>query len=188
MDWTKIWFHLIYFDGVWKVTGCLVSFPYTYCNEDWITESIGQKKIFGYVKGSLTQSKTKIDWTNFQWGSEGFPSQSSSIVESVSRLWHHHVECYISSRSWPDKYTSICYIKPKLGAGQQKIILPMYNRHPSNFLMWYTPHWARNKMASISQTTLSNSFSWMKMTIFRLKFHLSLSLSFHLTIFQLWFR
>ena len=43
-------------------------------------------------------------------------------------------------------------------------------------------------MAAISQTTLSNSFSWMKMSEFRLKFHWN---SFHrvqLTIFQYWFR
>ena len=34
-------------------------------------------------------------------------------------------------------------------------------------------HWGRDKMAAISQTTLSNAFSWMKMLDFRLKFHWS---------------
>ena len=49
-------------------------------------------------------------------------------------------------------------------------------------------HWGRDKMASISQTTFSDSFSWMKMLKFRLKFHWSLFLRVQLTIFQLWFR
>ena len=35
-------------------------------------------------------------------------------------------------------------------------------------------HWGRDKMDAISQTTLSNSFSWMKMLEFRLKFHWNL--------------
>ena len=44
------------------------------------------------------------------------------------------------------------------------------------------------QMAAISQTTLSNPFSWMKVFEFRLKFHWSLFLRFQLTIFQHWFR
>ena len=35
-------------------------------------------------------------------------------------------------------------------------------------------HWGRDKMATISQMTLSNSFSWMKMLEFWLKFHWNL--------------
>ena len=42
-------------------------------------------------------------------------------------------------------------------------------------------------MAAISQTTLSNIFSWMKMLEFLLKFHRSLFLRVQLTIFQHWF-
>ena len=49
-------------------------------------------------------------------------------------------------------------------------------------------HWGREKMDAISQTTLSNAFSWMKMHEFRLRFHWSLFLKFELTIFQHWFR
>ena len=49
-------------------------------------------------------------------------------------------------------------------------------------------HWGRDKMATISQTTFSNAFSWMKMYEFRLKFHWSLSLGVKVTIFQHWFR
>ena len=49
-------------------------------------------------------------------------------------------------------------------------------------------HWGQDKMAAISQTTLSNSFSWMKMLEFRLKFHWNLFHRVQLTIFQHWFR
>ena len=34
-------------------------------------------------------------------------------------------------------------------------------------------HWGRDKIATISQTTISNAFSWMKILGFRLKFHWS---------------
>ena len=37
-------------------------------------------------------------------------------------------------------------------------------------------HWGWDKIATISQTTLSNAFSWMKMLEFWLKFHWSLFL------------
>ena len=46
-------------------------------------------------------------------------------------------------------------------------------RHPfANFQLLLT-HWGREKMDAISQTTLSNVFSWMKMIEFRLTFHWS---------------
>ena len=49
-------------------------------------------------------------------------------------------------------------------------------------------HWGRDEMNNISQTTLSNVFSSMKMFEFRLKFHWSLFPRVQLTIFQHWFR
>ena len=49
-------------------------------------------------------------------------------------------------------------------------------------------HWGRDKMAAVSLTILSNTFSWMKMLEFRLRFHWSLSLRVQLTIIQHWFR
>ena len=52
---------------------------------------------------------------------------------------------------------------------------------------WST-HWGRDKMDAISQTILSNAFSWMKMSEYRLKFHRSLFLRVQLTISQHWFR
>ena len=49
-------------------------------------------------------------------------------------------------------------------------------------------HWRRYKMADISQTTLSDAFSWLKIYEFRLIFHGSLFLRVQLTLSQLWFR
>ena len=48
----------------------------------------------------------------------------------------------------------------------------------------YLTHWGRDKMAAVSQTTLSNASSWMKMLEFRLRFHWGLFLRVQLTIFQ----
>ena len=49
-------------------------------------------------------------------------------------------------------------------------------------------HWDRDKMDAISQTTFSSAFSWMRMYVFRLKFHWSLFLRVQLTVFKHWFR
>ena len=46
---------------------------------------------------------------------------------------------------------------------------------PGLFIYVPLTHWGRGKMADISQTTLSNAFSGMKLLEFRLKFHWSLS-------------
>ena len=49
-------------------------------------------------------------------------------------------------------------------------------------------HWGRDEIETISQTTFSNAFSWMKMYWFRLTFHRNLFPRVQLTIFQHWFR
>ena len=52
---------------------------------------------------------------------------------------------------------------------------------------WLT-HWGWDKIAAVSQMTLSNAFSWMKMLEFWLRFHWSLFLRVKLTTIQHWFR
>ena len=49
-------------------------------------------------------------------------------------------------------------------------------------------YWGKDKMAAVSQTSLSNTFSWMKMFEFWLQFDWSLFLRVQLTILQHWFR
>ena len=50
------------------------------------------------------------------------------------------------------------------------------------------PHWGRDKMATIFQTTLSSSFSCMKIVLFWFQFHWNLFLRVQLTIIRQWFR
>ena len=73
----------------------------------------------------------------------------------------------------------------------QRIIPEKYCMHSCD-KMWLffllLTHWGRDKMAAVSQTTLSNAFSWTKMLEFRLRFHWSLFLRVQLTIIQHWFR
>ena len=52
----------------------------------------------------------------------------------------------------------------------------------------YLTHWGQDKMAAVSQTTLSNAFSWIEILEYRLRFHWSLFLRVQLTIIQYWFR
>ena len=78
--------------------------------------------------------------------------------------------------SWPSD-AHLCH---------QTWLLFSFNKAPLKIL--FLTHWGRDKMAAISQTTFSNAFSWMKMYIFRLKFHWSLCPRVQLTIFQHWFR
>ena len=49
-------------------------------------------------------------------------------------------------------------------------------------------HWGRDKMAAISQTTLSNAFPWKKIYEPRMRIHWSLFLKFELTTSQHWQR
>ena len=49
-------------------------------------------------------------------------------------------------------------------------------------------HWGRDEIDAILQTTFSETFSWLKMCEFRLKFQWSLFLRVQLTISQHWFR
>ena len=71
---------------------------------------------------------------------------------------------------------------------------PCFKSRPNNILAAMClpspllTHWGRDKMDAISQTTIWNEFSWMKVYNFCLKFHWSLFLRFELTIVQNWFR
>ena len=60
--------------------------------------------------------------------------------------------------------------------------------HSFNASCHHLTHWDRDKMATISQKTLSNAFSWMKMFEFRSKFHWRFFLRVQLPIFRHWIR
>ena len=100
---------------------------------------------------------------------------------------------------WPPQY-KISGVKSVQSIGRSGVV----RRLPSIELYWFDQsighhiavpvmtarwhvlltHWGRDKMAAISQTALSNAFSWMKMLELRLKFDWSLFLRVQLTIFQ----
>ena len=84
---------------------------------------------------------------------------------------------------WP--YT-ICLMSKNKGSASNK-----KNGSPRSCLVvghHMLTHWARDKMAAISQKTFSRAFSWIKMHEIRLRFHWSLFPKVKLTIFQHWFR
>ena len=56
------------------------------------------------------------------------------------------------------------------------------------YVIYVNTQWGWDKMAAISQTTLPNAFSWMKMLEYRLRFHRGLFIRVQLIIFQHWFR
>ena len=62
----------------------------------------------------------------------------------------------------------------------------VYYQLPVMMLLYWCllTHWGRDKIAAVSQTTLSNAFSWMKMLEFRLRFHWNLFLRMQSTIIQ----
>ena len=59
------------------------------------------------------------------------------------------------------------------------VLRPEHNH--TNILQKFSTHWGRDIMAAVSQTTFSKTFSWMKMSVFRLKSHWSLFMRFQLT-------
>ena len=117
----------------------------------------------------------------------------------------YHVIVVFSSRAiatiklqnyccWPQMYflyeTDPIQLSFSLCIVTRSSVAIMLSTHVSNCL-WINAsltHWGRDKMAAISQTTLSSAFSWKKISAFRLKFHWSLFLRVQLTIFQPCFR
>ena len=147
----------------------------------------------------------------FVWGSTYYSCNIKTVgnLNIIKRcaLWHSETE-----QKWPPVCRLDCHVH--LCEGNIRILIhfllnfvpegPMDNISKLPWTYSLSPliasqhsllgqanlltHWGRDKMAAISQMTLSNPFSWMKIFGFRLKFHGSLFLRFQLTIFQHWFR
>ena len=95
---------------------------------------------------------------------------------TVSSPWAHS-ELTVSSR-WPTPMP-----RPS-GRDMGRFLCPRRNVTARYRECAVLTHWGRDKMAAISQTTVLNAFSWMKMIEFWLKFHLSFFLRVQLTIIQ----
>ena len=124
-----------------------------------------------------------VVYSTYYSGADQRKHQSSA---SLAFVWVIHRWPVNSPHKWPVT---------------QKIISIWWRHHDENGVTMATiartailvldlslTHWGRYKMAAISQTTLSNVFSWMKMFEFQLQFHWSLFLRFQLTINHHWFR
>ena len=106
------------------------------------------------------------------------PGPVNSRTKGQLRGKCFHLMTSSCNGSWPVCHQAIMWPKTEL----LSVELPGKN------LCDILTHWGRDKMAAVSQTTLSNAFSWMKMFEFWLKFHWSLFLKVQLTIIQHWFR
>ena len=106
------------------------------------------------------------------------------VVESVVNPWR------LPIRSSCNLATSVTSNKTHLACGNwlDVQITQYWSSVMRRSWCFHLTHWGRDKKAAVSQTTLSNAFSWMKMLEFRLRFHWSLFLRVQLTIFQHWFR
>ena len=93
------------------------------------------------------------------------------VIDEKWKVWSKNIAISSADIMWPtNKFISL-YWK----------IQQFFFKHIINTLRSI-------KMASISQPTLSNAFSWVKLLEFLLKFHIILFLRVKLTIFQHWFR
>ena len=149
-------------------------------------------------------------WVNSLWFSEAQQICGSTLAQLMTccslmapghylnQCWHISMVQWISSQ---DNFTrdapplNISYLKSHSNlAVTNELTSSKLRNHITG--KW-TPvagfrnrltHWGRDKMAAIFQTIFSNTFSWMKMYEFLLRFHWSLFLSVQLTIFHHRFR
>ena len=117
-----------------------------------------------------------------------FPTQMASNAEKVSIWWRHH-DNFRWSLSHRVHHTIKLHCM-KLWHAADQVTDRWLNQWWLGSLTHKSPgingltHWGRDKMAAISQTTLSSAFSWEKMSEFQLKFHWTLFPRVQLTTFQ----
>ena len=97
----------------------------------------------------------------------------------VQHDWDHE-----EKHNWYDIYSSVTVIVFYNFTLQYVVTYPLM-LHP----VWHLPltHSGWNQMDAVSQTTVSNALSWMKIYEFRLRFHWNLFLMIQSTKFQHWF-
>ena len=137
------------------------------------------------------------------------PSRSISFVMLTALLFHSNCLKELLFIAWFYRWHWIIFVRRprsswrlhttwrQIGTRSSPTIMLTTASHEPHYVVCtsrytdeinYLTHWGRDKMAAISQTTLSIAFSWMKMLEFRLNFHWSLFLRVRLRIFHHWFR
>ena len=109
--------------------------------------------------------------------------------------WRRPGDKPLSEPMMDNSLTHICVTRPQWVNRNVKLIRRESQSSVHNFLFrtslltWINlTHLPLNKMATISQTTFSSAFSWMKRFVFWFEFHWSFFLRVQLTIFKHWFR
>ena len=122
-------------------------------------------------------------WTN---------SRVAGVSDAMTPMWRHcNAQTFGPESTVPADGLASNGARPSTGmvmVSKSNILPPQFQLLISSTFslsrVIILTHWGRDKMAAISQTTLSNVFSWMKMFEFRLKFHWSLFPRVQFTIFQ----
>ena len=121
---------------------------------------------------------------------------NNSVHPEFDRNWPHQDD-FIISKSEINLPSIEVYLLKWMKWMLEMICLHQWWFHSEQFIcksMFVTKacrcltHWGRDKMDTLSQTTFSSAFCWMKMFEFRIKFHWSLFPRVQLTIFHHWFR
>ena len=105
--------------------------------------------------------------------------QHLEIIKMWSETWCSHQACFRFKQMFK-KLSSVVW--------KFRIIFDTHGEMRCYYVIVNSPHWGRDKLAAIRQTTFSNAVSWVKMYERRLKFHLTVYLRIQLTLFYHWFR
>ena len=89
------------------------------------------------------------------------------------------------SHAWNFSVLRVCQLLIKCAILYMQCLVSCYIILSVTYML---THWGWAKRATISQMTISNAFSWMKMYKFWLQFHWNLFPRVQWTIFHHWFR
>ena len=196
---------LVVVDGYW-ITGIYTVYEYIPAYHDWpfMGESTGPSQRTNNAETVFMSWRKHSDTTGNQHWILVLYRQPSGIVECKPAVMGH-IWCKQGGMQAYNSYMCCCLISKTdwlydLHKHANTILITnefikfvhhqwphglFYKRYTLN---QYLTHRGRDKMAAISQTTLSSAFSWMEMFEFRLKFQWSLFIRVESTIFQHWFR
>ena len=120
------------------------------------------------------------------WIPQHIFDNDSKLVQLMA--WCRQATSYYLNQCWPRSMSLYDITRPQWVKWNSQAASFFHSCHLSPHKSMRLTHWGRDKMDAISQTTLWNTFSWMKMWEFRAKFHWSLFLGVQLAISQHWFR
>ena len=146
------------------------------------------------VHHELNVRRVKKIWGELDIKKPGSRICLSNIIYTLEKLtwakftWQVNTKHFITLFLHRDFYKT--QIHSLISLSKQKVRF-LVHRLVCNCCILSLPHSNTssplNKMAAILQTTILSTYSWMKMLVFRLKYHWSLLLRVQLTIRKHWF-